>query len=486
MVIQPRACSLSSPKTKGRFVREYTAASGPSAAAIRESAPLTPPFLLADEQIATSHADDQLRRVIGPWGVGINAINSTIGGGIFVIPGLVAAILGPAAILCYLVCGIAVALVLTCFAEIGSFVHRSGGPVAYIEEAFGRLPGFLAWLLYAVGFEVGAGAAIGNILIDTLAIVAPPLAHGVPRVLVFFVFYATLAAVNIRGIQQGMRLSIVTTLAKLLPLLLLIAAGIFFMHWRELRWTGFPPAAKIGEASLLIFFAFQGAEEALCTSAEMRDPARTVPRGIFGAIVALILIYVALQAVSQGVLGSQLGLDSTAPLGNVAARIAGSPGRALMLIGVSVSIFGCLAAAVMAAPRSFFLMAEDGTLPAALARVHPRFRTPHIAIATYAGLTFLLSITGAFRSLAVLSSASVLCVYLAICLGALKLRYTREKVPGAFRAPGGPTVGILGGAAVIWLLTYTTRVEFIALGVTIALAVPYFLIRKRMVPRVDS
>ena len=306
-------------------------------------------------------ADRQLRRVIGPWGVGINAVNSSIGGGIFVLPGIIAAILGPAAIVCYLICGLAIGLVLTCFAEIGSFVHRSGGPIAYTEEAFGPLAGFLAWTLYTIGCEAGSCAAISNILVDMLAQIAPPLAHGAPRILAFFVLYAGLAAINIRGIQQGVRLSVISTLAKLLPMFLLIAVGIFFMHWREFHWTGWPSAAKLGEGSLLIFYAFQGPEEALCTSAEIRNPARTVPRGILGAIAALILLYVALQTVCMGVLGSSLALDSTAPLANAAAHVAGSPGRSLILIGAAISIFGSIAASVMAAPRSFFLMQKTAS-----------------------------------------------------------------------------------------------------------------------------
>jgi APA family basic amino acid/polyamine antiporter len=432
------------------------------------------------EKRAPIHADDQLRRVIGPWGLATNGVNSAVGGGIFALPGIIAALLGPAAFGCYLVCGIAVALVLTCFAEIGSFVHRSGGPVAYIEEAFGPLAGFLAWVLYAIGFEAVATAAIANLLADSLAAALPSLSRGIPRVLFFAVLFAGLAGANIRGVKQGLRINVISTLGKLLPLLLLILAGVFAMHWRELQWTGFPPVAKVGEASLLIIFAFQGVEEGLCTSAEIHNPAHTVPRGIFGAITLLILLYVALQGVSQGVLGSRLGLDSTTPLAHVASQLFGPAGRVLILVGAAISIFGSIAATVMAAPRSVFLMAEDGVLPAVLARVHPRFHTPYISIAVFSGVVFVLSISGAFRQLAILSSVSTLCVYLAICLGALRLRYTRKLEHGAFRAPGGPLVGILGAGSVIWLLTHSTHVEFFALGAALLLATPYFLIRMRM------
>jgi APA family basic amino acid/polyamine antiporter len=145
---------------------------------------------------------------------------------------------------------------------------------------------------------------------------------------------------------------------------------------------------------------------------------------------------------------------------------------------VAVSIFGSLAGGMLSTPRAFFLAAEDGALPRVLARVHPRFRTPHVAILTVATLMFLLAASGGFRRLAILSSTSILCVYLAICLGALKLRYTRKQVPGAFRARGGPLIGILGSIVVIWLLSHSTRVEVSALSGTLAVSITYFFARR--------
>jgi APA family basic amino acid/polyamine antiporter len=424
-------------------------------------------------------ADEQLERVIGPWGLGANAVNTAVGGGIFAMPGLVAALLGPTAVIAYLICAVAVVLVLTCFAEIGTLVRRSGGPVAYIEEAFGPWAGFLAWIVYSVGFIAVASAAIANVLVDALAAVMPPLAQGSGHVLALFVLFGSLATVNIIGVRHGLRLSVITTIAKLVPLLFVIIAGVFVMHWRELHWTVWPSRAALGEGTLLIFFAFQGLEEALSPSGEIKDPARTVPRAMFGAVGALIFLYVALQTVSQGVLGSDLSHQTSAPLAAVAAKIAGTQGRALMLVGVTLSIFGALAAGMIQNPRSFFLMAQNGMLPSALARVHHRYHTPHIAIVTVAALTFLIAASGAFKQLAILSSAASLSVYLAICLGALRLRYARPRVTGAFRAPGGPLVGVLGAAFVIWILSFTTRLEFGALAATLALGSAYYYLRQR-------
>ncbi|HUV97676.1 MAG TPA: amino acid permease [Acidobacteriaceae bacterium] len=439
---------------------------------------MTPEKILAQVPGAVLHADDKLKRVIGPWGLGTSAVNIAVGAGIFVVPAFVAAILGPAAIVAYFVCGIAGALVLTCYIEIGSFVHRSGGGIAYVEEAFGPLMGFLAWMMYLVGYEVTACAALAVALLSSLAFWVPALGHGAPRVLTLLLVFGGLTAVNIIGVRQGLRVAVASTVAKLVPLLLAIVAGIFFVHWHQLRWVGWPPAAKLGEASLILFFAFQGIEEALAPSAEIRDPARTVPRAMFGATGTVILLYVALQLVSQGVLGGQLAQQTTAPLAAVAGRVVGVAGSTLVMIGVAVSIFGSLAGGLLSTPRAFFLAAEDGMLPRALAQVHPRFRTPHVAILTVATLMFLLAASGGFKHLAILSSTSILCVYLAICLGALKLRYTRKREPGAFRAPGGPLIGILGSIMVIWLLSHSTRVEVRALSGSLAVSIAYFFARR--------
>ncbi|MGH9615487.1 MAG: APC family permease [Acidobacteriaceae bacterium] len=431
------------------------------------------------KESSPTHNERQLVRAIGPWGLGATAVNIAVGGGIFVVPAFVAAILGPAAILAYFICGLAVVLVQTCYIEIGSFVTRSGGGVAYVEEAFGPLMGFLAWVLYSVGYEVIACAALGTILVGSISLWLPALGHGAPRVFAMLLLFGGLAAVNIVGVRQGVQVAIGTTVAKLIPLIFVIVAGSLFMHFREPRWTGWPSAPKLGEASLILFFAFQGLEEALAPSAEIRDPARTVPRAMFGAMATVIVLYLAVQTVSQGVLGGELARQTTAPLAAVAGKTVGVAGTTLVLIGVAISVFGSIAGGMLSTPRAFFLAAEDGTLPAALARVHPRFRTPHVAIATVAALMFLLAVSGGFKRLAVLSSVSILCVYLAVCVGALKLRYTRQRQPGAFRAAGGPAVGILGSAAVIWLLAHSTKVEASALAGTLAVSIAYYFGRRK-------
>jgi amino acid transporter len=423
-----------------------------------------------------------LERAIGPWTLGANAVNLSLGGGIFALPAAVAAILGPAAILAYLVCGLAIALVLTCFVEVGSQVTRSGGAIAYIEDSFGPMAGFVAWVVYSLLFCVAADAAISLVCVDAIASVVPVLGNGTVRAAALVALFGGLAAVNVIGVRQGARLAVVTTIAKLAPLLVVVGAGALAMNWSELRWAEWPSAARIGEASLLLFFAFSGAEATLTPSGEIRDPARTIPRGVLGGTCALVVIYVSVQAVGQGVLGGELARHSEAPLGAVAERLFGPVGWQLIVVCTALAIFGTLAGDILASPRAMLPVAERGVLPRVLARVHPRFHTPHVAIVAYAGLGCLFAVTGAFQPLAVLASVSLLLVYLVVCLAALTLRRTRSRPPGAFRAPGGPLVPLLGIATCLWLLVQSRLVEIVAVLAVAAIAIVYYRVRRQFLP----
>lgn len=425
-------------------------------------------------------------RAIGPFTLGANAVNLTVGGGIFALPAAVAVILGPSALLAYLLCGALVLMVLACFAEVGSQVTRSGGAVAYVEEAFGPFAGFLAWVTFSLGFSVVANAAIANVMMDAIAVFEPSLAGGVPRAAVLTLLFGGLAAVNVIGVRHGARFAVATTVAKLLPLVLVIVLGAALIDWRQLAITDWPSTSQLGAGSLLLFFAFAGTESALTASGEIRDPARTVPRGLLGGVLALVLLYVALQVTAQGVLGPALATQREAPLAAVAERIAGPWGRSVLVGCTALSIFGTISGDMLGAPRALLAAAESGTLPAALARIHPRWRTPWVAILTFASLTLLLAVSGAFKPLAVVGSMALLLVYLAVCLAALQLRRGRPRAPGTFRVPGGPLVPLAAAATVVWMLSHSTRTEAGAMALLLGAGALYYLVRTRLVPRPSS
>jgi amino acid transporter len=429
--------------------------------------------------VSAADPEQALVRAIGPWALATNVVNVIIGAGIFVLPGTVAGILGSAALIAYLACGVLIMLVLLCYVELGTTITRSGGTVAYIEEAFGPLAGFLAWALYGVGWNAAAVAAIAQVMFDALATWVPALAGGPLRSIGIVLFFAGLAALNIRGVRAGAGLSAATTVAKLFPLLLLIAVGLFAIQGTNLAWRGWPSLSAFGPAILILIFAFGSGEGGLSPSGEIRDPVRTIPRGLLGGAMVVILIYMAIHLVAQGVLGPELA-QGTTPLANVAGRLMGPVGATIIVAGTAVSVFGNLAVDMLCTPRLFFAAAESGLLPRALARVHPKYHTPWIAILVYVSINITLALSGGFRPLAVLASMSLLLVYLAVCLAALRIRYTRPHIPGTFRAPGGPTVALVASAVVIWVLAQSTRRELVAMAIFVGISLLYYLIRRSM------
>src|SRR5215470_3797368 len=183
--------------------------------------------------------DHLLIRGIGIPALTANIVSSTIGAGIFVIPATVARGLGPAAPLAFVCCATAMVLFVTCFAIAGSRVSLTGGLYAYVEVAFGRYVGFLAGILYFLT-ALGAVAGVVNVLANSIALVIPFLGSPVMRVVVMFAVYAFLVTINIRGVREGAGAVTVITIAKLLPLLLFIGVGIFFVHAPDISWSNWP------------------------------------------------------------------------------------------------------------------------------------------------------------------------------------------------------------------------------------------------------
>src|SRR2546429_1615931 len=254
--------------------------------------------------------DHQLVRGIGIPALTANIVSSTIGAGIFVIPATVARGLGPAAPLAFVCCAVAMVLCVTCFAIAGSRVSLTGGLYAYVEVAFGRYVGFLAGMLYFLT-ALGAVAGVVNVLANSVALVVPFLGSPVMRIFVMFAVYGLLVFINIRGVREGAGAVTVITVAKLLPLLLFICVGTFFIHTPNLAWSSWPGSKSLGDAVILLIFAFVGIEVALIPSGEVKNPARTVPRSAYLALVVTTSIYLMIQLVAQGTLGGDLAIILT-------------------------------------------------------------------------------------------------------------------------------------------------------------------------------
>ena len=424
-----------------------------------------------------------LERALGTRQLAANIVNTIIGSGIFVLPAAVALALGPSAILAYAACAVVVGLIALCFAECGSRVSVSGGPYGYIESAFGPYAGGLAGS-FAYFSQAGGSAAVANALLETLGNFWPSLRDPASRVLFFMLMYSGLAALNIRGVRSGARLVEIVTLAKLTPLVLLIVVGAFFVKPQNLGGIAtLPTWSEFGAATLLLVFAFTGAEGALTPSGEVRNPSRTVPRAILLALLLVTLIYGSVQIVSQGVLGADLANDPVAPLAATAERFAGAWGRTLLLAGAAVSMFGYITSDALGTPRILFALGRARLLPTALGRVHRRFHTPWVAIIVHALVPCSLAIGGSFGPLALLSVVATLFIYIGCAAATLVLRRRGLRNDGApFVIPGGPLVPIATAAVAIWLLSNATVKEFAAVGVVSALVTVLYLARRSSRP----
>lgn len=422
-------------------------------------------------------SEEGLKKVIGVRSLAANAVNLTVGSGIFALPAVVAAYLGPSSFLAYILCALLMGMVLLCFMEVGSKIPLTGGVYAYIETAFGPFIGFLANTLFWFGYAVMADAAVANILTDSVAIFFPSFDQPVVRAIFLATVFGGIAWLNVRGIKQGNTLVEIITLAKLLPLLVLVVVGVFFVNTENYQVAAWPSVGKLGEVSLILFFAFVGMECSLSASGEIKNPGKTIPRGILLGMFIIFIFYMLIQFVAQGVLGDQLPLHKDAPLAVVAQIVLGDFGKLLIVIGTAISCFGVISGDIMITSRVPYAAARDGLLPKFLSVIHPRYATPYMSILLYAAAGFIISISGGFRQLAIVASSSMLIIYFGVILATIKLK-KHKAVEGSFVIPGGLIIPVIALVATAWFLS-NLAINEIAGGLIFlaASSVIYFLMK---------
>lgn len=411
-------------------------------------------------------AGSQLVRAIGRWSLVALMLNSIVGSGIFGQPSLVAGLVGAASPLAYLVAAAGMGVIMACFAEVASRFRQAGGPYLYARVAFGRFVGIeIAWLTWLV--RLSGAAAGANLFVNYLAGFWSPAKQAIPRLAVLVLLVGALAAVNYRGVGAGAKLSNFFTLAKLLPLLVFAGVGLFFIHpsYFQVR-----PAAGPGkwlDATLVSIYAFGGFDAALTPTSEIKNPERDAPFALLTSLAVVTFLYVLIQVVVVGVLPEAAQTDR--PLAAVAHRFMGSAGSAVISLGALISVYGYLGAMMLNVPRLTFALAEREDFPRIFAAVHPRFRTPHISILTFALITWALAAAGSFRWNLILSVLGRLFAYASTCAALLALRKNR---PGeeSFRLPAGPVFAVLGCAFSVVLVTRMGRAELLVLSITISIA----------------
>ena len=416
-----------------------------------------------------------LLRAIRKWDLVALVLNVTVGAGIFGLPSRVYTLAADYSLLAYVACAVAIFLIVLCFAEVSSRFTETGGLYLYGRATFGPLVGFeigwLAWLARLTGF-----AALCNLFADYLGAFMPVSAPGPARTASIVAVVLALTIVNVRGVRQAATFNNVFTLGKLLPLLLLVIGGSFFIDPRHTRPRARRRTRGFSSAVLLLVFAFTGFENAVIPAGEARDPRRDLPFALIIGTAMATILYVAIQAVSIGVV-PDLAVSSR-PLADVGARIFGGSGAAFIAVGALVSILGTLNAVLLAGSRLLFAMAEQGQLPPILVATHVRFRTPHVAIVVTAIGVALLTVTGTFLTAARLSTVIRLTTYAVTC-AALPMLRRRGDRPAQFVAPAGNIVAVVALALIGWLFSSSNASDALLVAIAATGGLLFYLATAR-------
>ena len=388
----------------------------------------------------------------GFWSIVLLGINGIVGTGIFLLPNKAYSIIGSASLGVLLFDAVIAGCIALCFAEAASLFTRNGGPYLYAKHALGDFWAFevgvlkwivtvIAWAAMAVGFATALGAAV------------PALSGDFAKDVISFILIVGLTIVNIFGVNVSKFVNNLITISKLVPLALFIAIGIFFINGANFTPV-FPQNIYVdgsfAQAAVLLFFAYTGFEVIAIAAEDMKNPKKNLPRAIIMCMLLVSVLYMAILAVSIGVLGTDLA-NTKAPVQDAFNVIVGPIGMYIVLVGTLISMGGINFAEAYYAPRVATSMAEDSMLPSALAKRN-RYNAPYIAAIVTAIASVLLAWSGSFTTLAAISAVSRFTQYLPTCLAVIIFRRKWADKARSYTIPGGYLIPIIAIGTSLWML----------------------------------
>ena len=417
---------------------------------------------------------------LGFWSIVLLGINAIIGSGIFLLPNKAMKLIGPASMWVIVFDAFLVISLALCFAEAGGMFKKNGGPYVYAKEAFGEFIGFeVGFMKWAIGIIAWAAMAVA--FTTALGTIWPEASTGTTQKVIVVAILGGLGVVNIIGVNISKVLNNVITVGKLVPLVMFVTIGIFFIkggNFSPMFPGGHYTSGSFGEAALLIFYAFTGFESIAVAAEDMDRPEKNIPKAIITVILIVSAFYLLIQAVSIGILGPELA-KSAAPVADASKIFLGPIGGAVVIAGTLVSIGGINIAASFITPRSGVALAEDGLIPKSVAKKGPT-GTPILAIIITVGLAIPLALSGSFAKLAAISVVSRFAQYLPTCLSVLILRKKRPDLKSTFTIPFGPVIPVIAMAVSVWLLLQATSDKIIwglggiLVGIPVYFAMKYF------------
>ena len=418
---------------------------------------------------ATLEGEAALVRAVGGVSLAAAIINIIVGSGIFLLPALLFTRMGSSAPLAFLAGALAIVPIALCFAAIGSRAATTGGPYTYVAAAFGPFPGFVAGALMWICNAASSGA-VASALFLQVARAWPQFDEPVARTAFMIVLYTVLIALNAFGVKLGARAITVLATLKLTPLFVLASIGLFFVDWSQISWLAIPSWSTLGASMVLVMFAYSGMETALIPSGELRDASHSVPRATMAAILVVVLLYMGIQIVCQGILGPTLA-TSKVPLAESAEHLW-SPGLVVLLVTAGVSMGGFMMGNLLASSRLLYALGRDGYLPSAYGRVTAAYRVPLLAIVTHGVVGFSLAMLGNFEALALISGGANCLIYLGVSLATWFAQKRDLRAGGPpFVLPGGALIPAVSTLAMLAIIGTLSRAEWTAIGVALAILV---------------
>jgi amino acid transporter len=373
------------------------------------------------------------------------------------------------------------ATMILCFAEVASRFSGTGGAYLFTRVAFGPFVGLqVGWLSYFVRAITAAVQA--NVFSTYLAGFWPWAGTRLGGIAATTLFIGFLAAVNIRSVISGARVSNGFALVKITPLLIFGIIGLIWIAGGKGVPAPIPSDPSLGswlEVLLLLVFAYGGFESAVIPLSEARHPRRDVPVALLSGLGLAALLYLLAQLT---VLASLPDPGATSrPLAESARMLLGDTGAAIITVTALISVYGWLASNMLAVPRLSMAMAERGDFPAFFARVHPVFRTPWLSILFFAAVSWVLANQAGLLQNLSLASVSRLFVYGLVCaaLPVLRRKEGGNIPPPLFRAPMGVSLAIVGIAFSLALATRINLREAVTLGLTVTMATAYWMVARR-------
>jgi len=408
---------------------------------------------------------------LGIFSICLLGVNAIVGSGIFLLPGNVAKETGVWSIGVILFDAFLVLLIALCFAEAGGLFKKNGGPYVYAKEAFGEFVGFevgfMKWAIMLI-----AWAAMAVAFYTALSNEFPILNSTLWKNTISIAMIVLLTIMNLLGVRVSKILNNVITLAKLLPLIFFVLAGIFYIKGSNFSFPiifsfrtpaivegGFEVHEVItslsltgfGAGALLAFYAFTGFESIAVAAEDMERPERNVPLAIILVIACVSTFYLLILVVSIGILGQDLIRNPAikAPIATAAGVFLGPVAKAIVSAGTLVSIGGINLASSFLVPRSSVALADDGFLPGFM-KMRNKKEVPYISIIVSGLFTALICLTGSFTALLAISVISRFAQYIPTCLSIMVFR--RRGMKSTFRIPLGWTVPILAVLVSLYLL----------------------------------